>query len=112
MEKRDVALQYDSIMNGPVDIPLAADLLGAALRRVGSSVRDLRLAHGLSQEQAAKRAGLNQTRWSRVESGETARLEDLLAIQHLFGIESIESLLGKFPSRQLFEQPGEARPAA
>jgi DNA-binding XRE family transcriptional regulator len=105
----NIELEYDSIMNGSADTPLAADLLAEALRHVGSSVRDLRVAHGLSQEQAARRAGLNQTRWSRLESGDGVRLEDLLAIQHLFRVESLESFLGTFPSRGLLERPGEAR---
>jgi transcriptional regulator with XRE-family HTH domain len=95
-------------MNGSADAPLPGDLLAEALRHVGSSVRDLRVAHGLSQEQAARRAGLNQTRWSRVESGDGARLQDLLAIQQLFGVESLESFLGTFPSRRFLERPDEA----
>lgn len=91
-------------MNGPADAPLAADLLAAALRHVGARVRDLRLAHELSQKDAAERAGLNQTRWSRVENGEGARLEDLLAIQNLFGVESLETFFGAYPSRRIMQR--------
>jgi hypothetical protein len=57
------------------------------------------------------RAGLNQTRWSRVESGDAARLEDLLAIQHLFGVDSLETFFGPYPSRRMME-PGPPSPAA
>jgi transcriptional regulator with XRE-family HTH domain len=99
-------------MNGSADAPVAADLLAEVLRHVGSSVRNLRVARGLSQEDAAERAGLNQTRWSRVESGDGVRLEDLLAIQYLFGVESLESFLGAFPSRRLLDRAGVERPAA
>jgi transcriptional regulator with XRE-family HTH domain len=112
VEKRGLDVDYHSSMNEPADAPLAADLLAEALRHVGSSVRDLRLAHGLSQEEAAGRAGLSQAGWSRVESGDGPRLAELLAIQHLFGVESLESFLGVFPSRRLAERRGEARPAA
>jgi transcriptional regulator with XRE-family HTH domain len=98
-------------MNRLADAPLAADLLAEALRHVGASVRNLRLAHGLSQDAAARRAGLNQTRWSRVESGEGPRLEDLLAIQHLFDLDSIETFFGAYPSRRIIDQKV-ARPAA
>jgi DNA-binding XRE family transcriptional regulator len=108
MEERDIDMNYHSIMTARTDAPLDSDLLAKALRDIGSSVRDLRVAHGLSQEQAAERAGLNQTRWSRVESGGGIRLEDLLAIQHLFGVESLESFLGAFPSRRFLDRP--ARP--
>lgn len=103
-------IDYDSIMNGSPDAPLPADLLTEALRHVGASVRDLRLAHRLSQKAAAERAGLNQTRWSRVESGDQPRLSDLLAIQHLFGVGSIETFFGEYPSRRIMERDS-GRPA-
>jgi transcriptional regulator with XRE-family HTH domain len=93
-------------MSGLADAPLAADLLAEALRHVGSRVRDLRQAHALSQRDAARRAGLNQTRWHRVESGHGPRLEDLLAIQHLFGVDSLETFFGAYPSRRLIEKGG------
>jgi transcriptional regulator with XRE-family HTH domain len=98
-------------MDALSDAPLAADLLAAALRHVGSSVRDLRLAHGLSQDEAAERAGLNQPRWSRIESGDGPRLADLLAIQYLFGVDSVETFFGRYPSRRILE-PAPADPAA
>jgi transcriptional regulator with XRE-family HTH domain len=91
-------------MNESADAPLAADLLAEALRHVGARVRDLRLAHRLSQQDAAERAGLNQTRWSRVESGDQPRLGDLLAIQHLFGVESLETFFGEYPSRRIIDR--------
>jgi transcriptional regulator with XRE-family HTH domain len=91
-------------MNRLADAPLTAELLAEALRRVGSSVRDLREAHDLTQREAARRAGLNQTRWYRVESGDTPRLEDLLAIQHLFGLDSLETFFGEYPSRRIMKR--------
>jgi transcriptional regulator with XRE-family HTH domain len=97
-------LHYDSIMDGMADAPLDADLLAEALRHVGASVRDLREAQGLNQRDAARRAGLNQTRWHRVETGDGPRLGDLLAIQHLFGIDSLESFFGAYPSRRILER--------
>jgi transcriptional regulator with XRE-family HTH domain len=91
-------------MNGLADAPLDADLLARALRHVGASVRDLREAHGLNQRDAARRAGLNQTRWHRVESGNSPRLADLLAIQHFFGVESLETFFGTYPSRRVLQR--------
>ena len=85
------------------DTPLAADLLAEALRHVGSRVRDLREENALSQHDAARRAGLNQTRWHRIESGHGPRLEDLLAIQHLFGVDSLETFFGSYPSKRLID---------
>jgi transcriptional regulator with XRE-family HTH domain len=98
-------------MNEVADAPLAAELLAQVLRTVGARVRDLRRAHGLSQADAAARAGLNQTRWSRVEGGDQPRLGDLLAIQHLFGVDSLETFFGDYPSRRVIERET-ARPAA
>jgi hypothetical protein len=60
---------------------------------------------------AALCAGLNQTRWSRLESGDQPRLGDLLAIQHLFGVESLETFFGECPSRRIID-PDSARPTA
>jgi transcriptional regulator with XRE-family HTH domain len=104
-------LAYDSSMNDPADAPLAADLLAEALRHVGASVRDLRRQHRLSQVDAASRAGLSQAGWSRVENGEGARLEDLLAIQHLFSVDSLETFFGPQPSRRIMEPLPENSPA-
>jgi transcriptional regulator with XRE-family HTH domain len=97
-------------MNRLADAPLAADLLAEALRHVGSSVRDLRKTHGLSQRQAASRAGLSQSRWHRVEAGDGPRLEDLLAIQHLFGVDSLEAFFGEYPSRRIMEHQTPIQP--
>lgn len=93
-------------MNGLADGPIEPDLLAEALRHVGSRVRHLREMHQLSQQQAAKRAGLNQTRWHRIELGDGTRLEDLLAIQYLFSIDSLEVFFGDCPSRRI-TQPHE-----
>ena len=93
----------ESNMTDLSDGALDAVLLSEALSRVGATVRDLRLRHGLSQQTAASRAGLSQKGWSRVEAGEGSRLGDLLAIQYLFGVESLETFFGRQPSRQLLE---------
>src|SRR5436190_941481 len=97
-------LNYDSIMDGLADAPLDAELVADALRQVGASVRDMREAEGLNQRDAARRAGLNQTRWHRVEAGDGPRLGDLLAIQHLFGVDSLERFFGAYPSRRILDR--------
>jgi hypothetical protein len=47
---------------------------------------------------------VNRARWQRLETGEGTRLEDLLAIQHLFGIDSVEAFFGPYPSRRIMER--------
>jgi transcriptional regulator with XRE-family HTH domain len=39
------------------------------LREIGARVRAARLAAGLSQEEAAHRAGIDYKRWQRLETG-------------------------------------------
>jgi transcriptional regulator with XRE-family HTH domain len=93
-------------MDELADAPLAADLLAEAIRHVGATVRDLREASGLTQGQAGERLGMSQPEWSRLENGVGAgpTLVELLAIQHLFGVESLETFFGAYPSRRILQR--------
>ena len=94
------------IMDGLADESLAADLLAEAVRRVGATVRALRQASGLTQGQAGERLGMSQPEWSRLENGVGAgpTLVELLAIQHLFRVESLETFFGAYPSRRILQR--------
>jgi len=49
----------------------ARDRAPYVLRRAGAMLRDARLALGLRQSDAAERAGVSQSFWSRIERGVT-----------------------------------------
>jgi transcriptional regulator with XRE-family HTH domain len=54
----------------------------------------------MSQEAAARRAGIAQGQWSRIEAGRgNPTLGSLVALQNVLGVDSLESLFGLFPSR-------------
>lgn len=70
-----------------------------ALAEFGADVRRRRFELDLTQRQAAARAGISQSHWSKIERG----LHDLsvgqaLRIQFALGAESIEGMLGRQPS--------------
>lgn len=89
------------------DDSLSEDLLKAAQETVGRALRAHRKAHGLSQAAMGAYAGVHQTEWSRVETGEVdPRLSWLLQAQHLFGLESLETLFGPLPTRRLLTEGG------
>lgn len=73
--------------------------LQAALARFGSDVQQRRLKLDLTQLEAAARAGISQSHWSKIERG----LHDLsigqaLRVQFALGAESLEGMLGHQPS--------------
>ncbi len=70
-----------------------------ALARFGRDVRCRREQLDITQEEAANRAGISQSHWSKVERG----LHDLsvgqaLRIQFALQAESLEGMLGSQPS--------------
>lgn len=69
------------------------------LARFGQDVRRRRAKLNLTQQEAAKRAGISQSHWSKIERG----LHDLsigqaLRIQFALNAESLEGMLGHQPS--------------
>ena len=71
-----------------------ADAHSEDRRAFGRRVRELRLAHGLSQEELAERAGIHRTYISDVERGERN-----------VGLENIKAIAAalEVPAAQLFE---------
>jgi ribosome-binding protein aMBF1 (putative translation factor) len=91
-------------MHGSPDIqvPLSQQRLAEARREFGTRLRLLREQRAWSQDDAGRRAGMSQTEWSRVERAETnPSMTTLLRMQHALGVDSIESMFGEQPSRQI-----------
>ncbi len=65
------------------------------LRRVGTDAE-------LPQREAARRAGIDQSYWTRLEGARCdPSLSSMLKIQRAFDLDSIEALLGPTPSQLL-----------
>src|SRR5438445_83766 len=92
-------------MHGQSDDSLSAELLREARQAVGKTLRERRQALGLSQADVGRYAGVHQSEWSRVEAGDVdPRLSWLLSAQHLFELESFETLFGPLPARRLLRR--------
>jgi transcriptional regulator with XRE-family HTH domain len=98
-------------MHDESDKSLPDDLLVAARQAVGATLRAHREGRGLSQAAVSAYAGVHQSEWSRLESGEVdPRLSWLLRAQHLFELESLEGLFGLLPTRRLLTNRGKSEP--
>jgi transcriptional regulator with XRE-family HTH domain len=67
-----------------------------ALVEIGSRIRALRTAKGLSQEEAASKAGLDRAYYGRVERGEA----NIAALNLLRIARALEVTVGQFFPRQ------------
>jgi transcriptional regulator with XRE-family HTH domain len=77
---------------------LVADAIDGALAAFAARVAHLRHQSGMTQEQLAARAGLEQSNLSKLERGENRPLIDtVLRLQHALGLKSIEELFGDLP---------------
>src|SRR5215203_3160146 len=75
--------------------PLSEADMADVRSALGSRIAALRREVKMSQTEASLRAGLDRRQWIRIEKGESApRLESLLQIQCVFGLDSLESLFG------------------
>jgi transcriptional regulator with XRE-family HTH domain len=71
----------------------------AALRAYGADVRRRRLQLDMTQSQAARRAGISQSHWSKVERAlHEPSIGQMLRIQYALGADSLETFLGQQPS--------------
>jgi transcriptional regulator with XRE-family HTH domain len=92
-----------SRVDGPSEDPLEEATLTEARRRLAERMRSTRRQFGWSQQEAADRAGVTQSMWSRVEAGERdPQLSSLLRIQHALGLASLEEFFGDAPTERLF----------
>jgi DNA-binding XRE family transcriptional regulator len=56
----------------------------------------------LNQREAAKTAGISQGHWSKIENGRhDPSLAQVLRIQRLFGLDSVESFFGPSPTGRI-----------
>lgn len=75
--------------------PIRRQVFERIVREVGRRIRDARLAAGLSQEEAAHRAGVGYKRWQDIERGRAGpTLRSLWRISNALGI-SIWDLMSK-----------------
>lgn len=60
-----------------------------AVKRIGQEIHDARIAHGLSQEATARRAGISRSKAGRIERGEylNAPLMELIVLAAVVGLE-------------------------
>ena len=93
-------------MNSGNQIPtLDQARLDRLFAHFGERVRASREANGISQEVAARRAGISQSNWSKVERGAIdPSLGQVLRIQMALNAPSIESFFGPFPSEAAVEE--------
>jgi transcriptional regulator with XRE-family HTH domain len=69
------------------------------LSETGREIRDARLAHGLSQSQVARAAGLGQSRLSLIERGRASSVS-LLALARLHAVLGLELSVKSYPGGQ------------
>jgi transcriptional regulator with XRE-family HTH domain len=73
--------------------PPTEAVLDEAKARLGARIADLRRATNMSQEEAARVAGMNRRTWIRIEAGEThARFDSLLRVQFALRVDSLDAL--------------------
>jgi transcriptional regulator with XRE-family HTH domain len=66
-----------------------------ARQRLASRMAELRGEAQMSQREAARRAGMDQRNWSRIEQQKlNPRLDSLLRIQHALEVDNLEALFG------------------
>jgi transcriptional regulator with XRE-family HTH domain len=83
------------------------ELLRQVQQRVAERIRSQRIALRISQESAADALGVTQPTWSRIERGlQEPGLTQLIRIVNLLDIDSVEGLIGRFPSRDLHSNEG------
>ena len=72
---------------------------------LGSRLRSLRETIGLSQEAAAVRAGMTRNTLARHESAPLPdlKLSTMLALMELYGVPSLDALIGQTPAQHLLE---------
>jgi transcriptional regulator with XRE-family HTH domain len=72
---------------------------------LGARLRSLREARGWSQEAAAVRAGMTRNTLARHESTQLPdlKLSTMLALMELYGVHSLDALIGQTPVQQLLQ---------
>jgi transcriptional regulator with XRE-family HTH domain len=87
--------------------------LKETLETFGFRVKKSRQALHLSQDEAAERAGISQSHWSKVERGRVdPSLGQVLKIQIALNAPSVESFFGSFPTASLADSSMHTPPPA
>jgi transcriptional regulator with XRE-family HTH domain len=74
------------------------------LRQLAARISKLRRDRALSQDKVAAYVGVSQPTWSRVERVGVLSVGQLLKLQELFGLETLESFFGELPSRRFIRE--------
>lgn len=69
--------------------------------RLGARIKELRTERRLSQEEVAAHVGISQPTWSRIERTGNVSAHQLLRLQALLELETLESFFGELPSRRV-----------
>lgn len=77
---------------------------------LAAQIRRLRRERGLTQDEVATYVGVSQATWSRVERKGALSVLQLLRLQELLGVETLESFFGVLPSRQTPRSGGSPGP--
>jgi transcriptional regulator with XRE-family HTH domain len=67
---------------------------------LADQIRRLRRERGLTQDEVATYVGVSQATWSRVERNGALSVGQLLRLQELLEVDTLESFFGTLPSRQ------------
>jgi transcriptional regulator with XRE-family HTH domain len=79
-----------------------------ALRALGAELRQARLDHDLSQEEAARAAGISSSAWSRLELGKAIGAS-LPAISAALGVVGLDLSVRAFPGGRVQRTAGHGR---
>lgn len=77
--------------------------LAQTLKAFGADVERRRCELDLTQREAAARAGISQSHWSKIERGlHDPSIGQALRVQFALGAESLEGMLGTQPSARIW----------
>jgi transcriptional regulator with XRE-family HTH domain len=80
-------------------VPPSPRKIDKALEAYGRGVRDRRQKLDLNQYEAARRAGISQSNWSKIERAEIRpSVEQMLRIHAALEAESLDGYFGRLPA--------------
>ena len=83
-------------------LPASSARIARAVRTYGTNVKLRRVKLDLTQSQAATRAGISQSHWSKIERGDVEpSIGQMLRIHAALDADSLEAYFGRHPSLRL-----------
>ncbi len=70
------------------------------LSSLAARIRELRAARELSQDDVAAHVGVSHAKWSRIERTGKLSVDELVRLQELLEVETLESFFGELPSQR------------